>query len=974
LSFAGLRWAYGGEPMATQDVIEQLLALPDAAAQRHFLREHVAVLDDYFAEALKKQADELLRSDLHHSLCVAELLLYLAELAANPLYRALGLLAEAHARSFGGLGEYERAVALLDEAANIYRAYDRPVDEARTQIGKVWSLAQLGRYDEAFLVGQWASRILKENAEWLLLAKLLSNLGLIRFRLGQDAEALALFDQARDLYVHLGANGDALKALARVEQNRSMALRSLGQFEASIRASQAALEMLINSGQRADAARAQQNLGVTYFIQGRCNEALELLDQAQSFFLADGRQRDAILIELFVSDCLLQLRRFAEVLEKCAQIRVRFTELGTRFEVAQALLNAAVAYTGLRDYAGAMASLVEARRFFVEEGNHVWVACADLEMAALLLRQGSFEASLATAQLCADVFQTHNWPVKEAQAYIVAARAAIALKRHEQALRLVRQALTIAGSRDVTSLTYQGHHLLGALAVAEGDWSNALAEYEQAIGELERLRGQLMVEFRADFLEDKQVVYEDMVLLCLDMTRPVLALEYTERAKSRALLDLLAYRLDLGVQAKEATDRPLVEELVRLRSERDRMCRYWEGNEEFRVRGRVSCREDQPQVRQDVLALEKRITELWHKLLIRNADYARDASLWQVRTEPIQPYIPPETVLLEYFVARGQIVAFVVTRDAVQVQRLPGDLGQVQRLIQLFWLNLKAVPRGSLRQISNLTRNAWGLLQQLYSLLIAPLGDDLALHPRWIVVPHGALHYLPFHALHDGRTFLMERHEISYLPGGSFLRYCQGGQSEASEPLVLGHSYGSWLPYATREACAVATLLGSQPLLEKEATLTRLQEAAGDCRAIHLATHGEFRPDNPLFSGLALADGWLTTLDIFDLRLKASLVTLSACQTGRNVIGGGDELLGLMRAFLYAGAASLVLSLWTVEDRSTARLMDSFYHKLVEGWTKAAALRHAQLQFVQREDDGAGACAHPYFWAPFFLVGDTGLL
>jgi CHAT domain-containing protein len=142
--------------------------------------------------------------------------------------------------------------------------------------------------------------------------------------------------------------------------------------------------------------------------------------------------------------------------------------------------------------------------------------------------------------------------------------------------------------------------------------------------------------------------------------------------------------------------------------------------------------------------------------------------------------------------------------------------------------------------------------------------------------------------------------------------------------------------------------------------------------------HGEFRPDNPLFSGLKLADGWLTTLDIFNLKLSASLVTLSACQTGRNVVAAGDELLGLMRAFLGTGTASLVLSLWKIEDRFTQRLMENFYALLADGWSKGAALRESQLRFVRSAGmtpEGAGAIeSHPYFWGAFFLVGDPGEL
>ena len=165
---------------------------------------------------------------------------------------------------------------------------------------------------------------------------------------------------------------------------------------------------------------------------------------------------------------------------------------------------------------------------------------------------------------------------------------------------------------------------------------------------------------------------------------------------------------------------------------------------------------------------------------------------------------------------------------------------------------------------------------------------------------------------------------------------------------------------------------------EDQATQAEFRRIVPECHTLHLAAHGDFRFDNPLFSGLILADGWLTTMDIFNLRLKASLVTLSACQTGRNVIGGGDELLGLMRAFLGAGAASVVLTLWAVEDHSTAQLMEIFYKKLTDGYSKGAALREAQLQFIRADDNAsieeAGNYTHPYFWAPFFLVGDIGIL
>jgi CHAT domain-containing protein/tetratricopeptide (TPR) repeat protein len=886
----------------------------------------------------------------------------------------LGLLAEANACSIG-LGQYQQGVERYDEAAGIYEAHGESVRQARSQIGKIYALGHLGRYDEAQEAGEWASQVLENHAQWEPLASLTVNLGILYGRLGEDAKSLACFDRARELYIRLGMEKEPL--LSWIDQDRAIALRNLGRFGESIEATEAAWRLMSESGQTVEAARPQQALAITYFVLGRYNEAMVHLDHARDVFLADDRQRDAILVELYITDCLLQLRRFPDVLEKCRQIRQRFTELGTRFEVAEALLNESVAYAGLQRTREAIDSLTEARQLFTAEGNRLWIACTDLEVAVLYLQENQFEESLEIAEACADTFQAQGLPVREARAHLIAARAAFGLNRHEQAMRLVRKSLDLTESRDIPSLTYQGYHLLGRLAAAAGEPVRALGEYDRAVREVERLRGRLMVEFRVGFVGDKQGIYEDMVDLCLALGRPQQAFEYAGRAKSRALLDLLAYRLDLGVQAKAETDRPLVDELVRLRAERDRLYRRWEGGEEPGEESRADPDQNRQQAYESVLALEKQITDTWHQLLVRNADYARDASLWQVRTEPVQPYLGPDTALLKYFLCHGQLVAFVVTGERIDVFRLAADLDQVQRLIQLLWLNLRAVPRSNLTQTAYRATNARGLLQRLYDLLFAPLSNVLRPYPKLIVVPHGSLHYLPFHALYDGASFLLEQHEISYLPGASMLRYCLEAEPADAGLLAFGHSYNGRLPHTLQEAEAIAAILGNGVFLEERATTAQLREAASDCRLIHLATHGEFRPDNPLFSGLALADGWLTTLDIFDLRLNASLVTLSACQTGQSVVSEGDELMGLMRAFLSAGAASVVLGLWTVEDRSAARLMETFYRKLAEGWGKGAALRHAQLQFIAGKDsydDAEKAYSHPYFWAPFFLVGESGPL
>jgi CHAT domain-containing protein len=147
---------------------------------------------------------------------------------------------------------------------------------------------------------------------------------------------------------------------------------------------------------------------------------------------------------------------------------------------------------------------------------------------------------------------------------------------------------------------------------------------------------------------------------------------------------------------------------------------------------------------------------------------------------------------------------------------------------------------------------------------------------------------------------------------------------------------------------------------------------AGQFAVLHLATHGAFHPDEPLLSALDLSDGRITTLDVFELDLRCSLVTLSACETALGAEGAGDELMGLSRAFLYAGAPALVLSLWKVEDRSTSILMERFCQGLAAGIGIGSALRHAQLALLRHETALGDHAAAPYFWAPFQLIGDPG--
>ncbi|CAN5863376.1 hypothetical protein BH10CHL1_BH10CHL1_15990 [soil metagenome] len=541
--------------------------------------------------------------------------------------------------------------------------------------------------------------------------------------------------------------------------------------------------------------------------------------------------------------------------------------------------------------------------------------------------------------------------------------------------------------------SYHHHYQLGQHFKQAGNLVRAQAEYQQAIHELERQRSQLIIEQRTNFFADKQMVYEDMVDLCLDLQQPTQALAYAELAKSRTLADLLAMQVDLGANRSTYAEQPWAAALRHLRQARDQVVEAWQEPEEMHLRGGASTRSPaSPKPQLSAMSLmvteaEQRLATLWGSVRPRKCTFAQKTTPSFTTSKAVQACLEPDTALVEYFVIQGRFVAFVITAEHIYAQRLPGTLPQVQQLLRFLQLNLKAVGRSTPVQLENLTRNANHLLLRLYHQLFAPLHEALATYPRLIIVPHSLLHQLAFSALYDGQTYLIEQHEISYLPRASLLPYCvlaaqRTAATKVTEKtggvITFGYSVGGRLPFAAQEARQVAQLMNGAAFLEEAATTAQIRKVAGQCRLLHLATHGNFCTDNPHFSGLALADGWLTMLDILELRLQTSLVTLSACQTGCQVVASGDELVGLMRAFLVSGTASLVACLWPVEDQATQQFMAHFYQKLADGWTKGAALQAAQVHLLHSRDRADGSASavylHPYFWAPFCLVGASGVL
>ena len=272
------------------------------------------------------------------------------------------------------------------------------------------------------------------------------------------------------------------------------------------------------------------------------------------------------------------------------------------------------------------------------------------------------------------------------------------------------------------------------------------------------------------------------------------------------------------------------------------------------------------------------------------------------------------------------------------------------------------------RHKSTMLHTVQDILDKLGDKLLAPVWEKLSKMDAVHIVPHGPLHTLPFHALRQNGKYLIETHAVSYAPSSAVLNYCWS-RPNPTDSVSQGSSLFVGVPdeRATQVSYEIQAIAGifqnSHVLLGEDATLQNVINAAPHYDLLHLATHGLFRPEAPLLSAIHLADQWMAVQDVYDLDLNASLVTLSACETGLGHDMGGDELVGLVRGFLHAGAKSLLVSLWMVDDKAMTDLMVRFYTYLLTGKPKSQVLRQAQLELLKEYE-------HPYYWAPMVLIGN----
>jgi CHAT domain-containing protein/Tfp pilus assembly protein PilF len=620
-----------------------------------------------------------------------------------------------------------------------------------------------------------------------------------------------------------------------------------------------------------------------------------------------------------------------------------------------------------------------------------------LGLGALYQQNGDHAKALERTLSALKIAQQTGVAVPEGNSWNLLGRIYFSMSDITNATEAHNQALAIGERTNTPQVVWNALAGLAAVFEKQGKVEQAVQHYRQAIETIEDVRSRIGIsEDRASFLSDKVEIYEKLIDLLIASKKNVEAFHYVERARARAFLDLLAEaKVDVESAAPDLTNRheQLQQRISQLTTEL------------IKERSQETSRQSKTKIAELEKGLSQADIELadWlRELRRRNPRYAALKYPEPITLDAAQRMLDDQTILLSYSLAEPQSFLFALTRNDFQVKRLPLESTireSVRKLLMAITDKNNPAPVEYRRQAAFLSQQ-----------LLQPVSNMLAGKKELVIVADGALQRLPFELLFlpgaaaqgDLRKlpYLITRFAISYAPSASVLAELQKEQHASApkkfiafgDPVYEQHyrdlvvstvrAAGSTfnfqpLAHSREEIDGIANLFAAN---ERELFFgedaneenVKAPQRLSNYRLVHFSTHGYINETRPRFSGLVLSltgkmqseDGLLSAYEIFNLKLNADLVVLSACETGLGKEIKGEGLMSLMRAFMYAGTPSVVVSLWNVNDESAADLMIRFYRNLKTGMSKSEALRQAQLETIR--DNG-----FPFYWAPFVLVGKS---
>jgi len=828
----------------------------------------------------------------------------------NPMIRAavLNNLGLTHSN----LGNYEQALKDFREALASARAsnFDRGASDALGNIGGLYM--DLGHYSEALAKYEESTTIAERAGLKPSVMQNIGNTGLIYTAIGRIPEALTAFDRASAMAVEQGLKREE----ADWHKGKGTALAQIGHYDEAVAELRNADRMYADSGATRQHVEVLNDLGDIYLELGDVASAEKQFQSAA----AKGR---TIAYTQGVQTAVVSL----------ANVRMRRGDADT-------------ARAGLR-------AALKQSRDSRDDGTVVEIL---IQLAAVERNQKRYSKAARDAAEAAQLAHSLGAPLAHARALLEQAENAIATGDDASALARLADAKGGADSFADPELSWRLAYARGRALEGSKRPDEAVSAYRDAVREIERVREALREErFRAGYLQTRYDVYIALVRLLIQLRRFDEAFSFSEKLRARSYLDFV-----LG----DVSSSP---ELAELRA-RIRRLQSAVTAEENNADEHRSARDGHSA---ELSAAEARYQELIDDLRARNPNWAVQRGWTISSTDEVSRVLPADAALLEYVVGSQSTSLLCMAHQTLRGASIATTSADLTAKVEL------------LRDlISQPDRQDWrGPASSLYRNLIVPAANAGCLRDvrRVYIVPHGILHYLPFAVLlrggaGTGQRYLMQQYSLKLLPSASLLAI-EARDSSASGTLLSVAPARARLRYAVQEAESVARLspAGSFALVGDHATKDHFVQIAGKYDLLHLATHGYFNRLNPMFSGIQLQprgadDGTLHVYEIVGLELRARLVTLSACETALGSgffsdLPPGDEFVGLTRAFLSAGARSVMATLWEVNDRSTIDFMLDFY-KRANAKDDSDALASAQRAMA-----AGGAYRHPYYWAAFVLSG-----
>lgn len=574
----------------------------------------------------------------------------------------------------------------------------------------------------------------------------------------------------------------------------------------------------------------------------------------------------------------------------------------------------------------------------------------------------------------------------EAESILLCYLSGIHLKfdQKESALECATRGLAIAISLRSVEAQWFAQLALARAERARGNIQNSLRSYYVAFGLIEMQALYITADdLNISYLEERQNVYREFAELLLEIGNAGEAFNVIEHARSRATLDLLAE----GSRSHKKQATP--EQLERLKAVADtiaslsRLLKDSQPAEEKRLK--LQSELDRAKHLRKGLSLEIQLGHL--------KQFTKPLSLKEAQAT----ILGPDDILIEFLLADSRSNAWAITSRNVSSVSLPGRK-EIEEKVLRYIGDISAEPNAL--YMDQILKTQKGLAKHLFDLLLGDFRQLLAAGKRVIIVPDGLLYYLPFESLISNEKYLIEDHPVVYAPSASVLGLLQqramnrvmaqkldllafgnpafAHNDKNPSATAQGHPANSLppLPGSKREVLGISEFFPpnrQQIYMGKAATKDALKsEQLRKYRRVHFATHSLSDERTSARSGLVFAPGksasensFLQINEIADLDLECDLVVLSACRTGRGKLLRGEGIVGLARAFLYAGAQSSVVTLNSVNDVATADFMIGFYGRLSANTGIATALRQAKLEMI----NGGSLTRHPYYWAPFILIG-----